>query len=406
MKKSISSACYPRSTMQSWLFSFVIEHVKGISSQASSLRVSGQMNLYRPALIQEIAERGVEPNQGYPTRAMQKHREAVLEVFRGYGHPAERPILVSLLPNGPWQTTTGPIPLFVGNASVSPKDACKIVQNSVVTAVAGTMFEGIKPGKWRGASTAIDRPGLLQSIHGLGGPTYLWYMRMKGYKGPGLEHDEPCDFERPAIEGPPPGEESAGRYNADETNPGDDGGLSECEDDDTTAATGGYKKTMSPAENAKNRRSLMHWWQLNPYAFLVLMRLLLAPLRVLLDSKLYVASEDWKGDQFIKACASLTGGAAGGEQRAYRITVIASNVHENSCLQKYWLLLTDSSLWQLMPKRSVTVRMVSLAFRIGSRLQCGIKELLITRHRKAPSCFSGCFMHRSSPSRFCDFPNA
>ena len=95
-------------------------------------------------------------------------------------------MLLQLLPNGDWRRRSGPLQLYVGQASVDATVAETVAENGLVTALAGTMLEGLNEARWHGAAIAIDRDGLLEACCGLGSQNYDCYMRTyHGYTGPG-----------------------------------------------------------------------------------------------------------------------------------------------------------------------------------------------------------------------------
>ena len=134
------------------------------------------------------------------------------------------------------------------------------------------MFEAYPRHRWTGADLAIDRCGLLESVHGLGSATYARYMRLLAVvahepaTGASAENEVlPLSYASAAYDG-----------GAEDRGYGDEG---------ATAAEGGgagsstQRMGDAAAFNAQSRRVASAWWATKPLVSLVVMRLIIEPLQ-------------------------------------------------------------------------------------------------------------------------------
>jgi hypothetical protein len=164
--------------IHSSVFSLMQSDVTGLIRHALSLNVSAQMNAFRRALREEIRSRGIRVIRGAPPPDATRHRRRVLRLFCSHGRCIiQRQALLALLPNGDWRKSE--LQMYVLGADAVDKDAAlSVFTNGLITALAGTVFEVYPRHRWTGADLAIDRCGLLESVHGLGSATYARYMRL------------------------------------------------------------------------------------------------------------------------------------------------------------------------------------------------------------------------------------
>ena len=71
-------------------------------------------------------------------------------------------------------------------------------------------------------------------------------------------------------------------------------------------------------------------------------------------------------------------------ERQYRVGIIAEKMHEKAFLEHGKSMLTNPAIWSLMPRRAWVESMNCLAFKITSRIQCGVQQLLVEVHSKTP----------------------
>ena len=351
----------------------VPEDITGMIRFSLSLGVASQMNAFRRALREEIESRNIRVLAGVPTAEVRRYRELALRTFAGRGkNIIEKRMLLSLLPNGDWRSNdievwTGSAPANMGKAALQ-----NMVVNGLVTALAGCMFEIYPRHRWTGADVAIDRCGLLAIVHNLGPGAYRRYLATfkpseKGRQGEG---------DRQAAELMV----IAGRQGRGDGGAAPDPGHIAAADGSGEAAA---DASNWQAFNSRSRSVAGAWWDSEPKVRLIIIRLVMEPARSLMSSYLTMAGDDWNAAQ-IKAC--LHARLAGREpHREYRVSVAASNVLEEACLARVHTLLGSDTLWATLPEAALTKSNRALAFRMLSRLACGVHELLIKPHRDMPT---------------------
>jgi len=362
--------------IHSSVFSLMQSDVAGLIRHALSLNVSAQMNAFRRALREEIRSRGIRVIRGAPPPDATRHRRRVLRLFCSHGRCSiQRQALLVLLPNGDWRKSE--LQMYVLGADAVDKDAAlSVFTNGLITAFAGTVFEVYPRHRWTSADLAIDRCGLLESVHGLGSATYARYMRLLAVvahepaTGASAESEVlPLSYASAAYDG-----------GAEDRGYGEEG---------ATAAEGGgagnstQRMGDAAAFNAQSRRVASAWWATKPLVSLVVMRLLIEPLKQLLAEKLGVNGAEWDLQQMRTTAKEAL--ARRPYQRAYKLTEATNNTSELACLWRGEMLLKSDELWQVLPARALTQRTSCLAFRMLSRIGCAVQELLIARHEQLPT---------------------
>jgi hypothetical protein len=349
---------------------------RGVLHNALSLKIGAHMNLFRKALREEIAARGIRVVQGSPPKRAQDHRIRMIRVFcSSGGNVLSRQMLLALLPNGEWDSLV--LKLYVGSASLTPMQALSVFTNGIIYALVGINFKIVNQGRWLRNEDATDQCGLLEAVHMLGSGTYRRYMRLSSQKGAAAKptsrdaegaadgDDDPEASVGLALEDAPLGQASAN----------DGAGFGANAKDD---------KPESYAErNAKSNRLASEFWIARPLPSLCLTRLCMEPVRVLMAAKYAMFSEEWLAIENRKLAGAMQGN---GEPlvRDFRATVIARCDHEEDCLKRVEALLGESELWAIMPREGVTVSMRCLGFRALNRIKCCVAELLVAPQKKMP----------------------
>ena len=160
------------------VFGLCDDDITGMVRHSLSLSASSDMNCFRRALRAEVRARGVRILRGASPISATRHRNYMLRVFARRGHNIlSTRLLCALLPNGDWRAHE--IQLYISdNSQLDPEHALQIVCNGLITALAGTMFEIYPRHRWTGSDIALDRVGLLESVHNLGSSTYSRFLRM------------------------------------------------------------------------------------------------------------------------------------------------------------------------------------------------------------------------------------
>ena len=347
---------------------FVPRDISGMIRHSLSLRVGAEMNNFRKALREEIQSRTVRVLAGQAPAETRRYRELALRTFAAHGRNliAKR-MLLSLLPNGDWRKRD--IELFIGTAA--PMDvaiAKATIANGLVTALAGCMHELYPRHRWVGADIAVDRCGLLCAVHDLGRGAYMRYMQKYGKA-------EDADSDIADIEHDIAADCGVGAGGA-----GVDPGAHEEAPTATDAAS-------YAAFNSRSRKVAFVWWEQDPKCRRVVIRLVMEPARSLMGSYLDMAGHDWDAKQMKKVLQCINNG--GPPKREFRASIAASNCLENECIQQVGLLLRASELWNLIPQVGFSVKNSCLAFRMLSRLACGVHQLLVVPHQQFPTKLFG-----------------
>jgi hypothetical protein len=126
------------------------------------------------------------------------------------------------------------------------------------------------------------------------------------------------------------------------------------------------------------------WVGSQPLGQLIITRLILEPLRELMETKLYVASLPWELRQNAAAAAQqMNPDGSSWPNRKYALGEASKNAAEDTCIAKLGALL-DPSLWVCMPNDSLTEACQATCFMVMSCVGCLVEELLRQRHRLAP----------------------
>ena len=104
------------------------------------------------------------------------------------------------------------------------------------------------------------------------------------------------------------------------------------------------------------------------------MRMLMEPLKLLMQGHFLVNSERWELAETAKLLRAQGRGEKG--KREYKATVVARMKLENAFFfPRLQVLSFDERLWALIPASRASVRFRALAFRLISRMGCGFEEL-------------------------------
>ena len=352
------------------VFDLMPHHVIGIIRHALSLSSAQPMNLFRKALRMEIRSRGgVRLIVGSPPMEARQRTAFFLRLFANRGHNADsRRILLSLLPNGSWANHQ--VELYITHDSpLTAAQAEELVANGLVRALAGSMFQTYPRHRWVGHDLAADRCGLLAVCHNLGPGTYKQFMSLidKSSRSQQVKVPEAREPLLPLTAG-------EALLEADE------------ELDDAPIVEGDAEEMRggkNHACNAKNRSIAAAWWAGSPGAALVTMRIVMEPLRQLMQRHLDMSAESFSTKQRHAVLAELEGKPP--SPFGQRVTIAASLQLEEECFQQAALLLHEELLWRGLPDRALTVQHRCLCFRLISRMACCVEQLLACSHRRYPT---------------------
>ena len=137
--------------------------------------------------------------------------------------------------------------------------------------------------------------------------------------------------------------------------------------------------------NAVYRRKTFDWLQGQPLDFMYLARLVMEPLRVLMQKQFQTCSEQWELGQRSKVARFImSGGTEEQGHRSYMLTLAASGELENQYLAQVQFLLADLPTWQIISDQNRTVEFNHLCFKKLTRGGCLIEANIGLPHRQMP----------------------
>lgn len=158
--------------------------------------------------------------------------------------------------------------------------------------------------------------------------------------------------------------------------------------------------------NDAHRKQAIAWLERDPFANIVLQRLLLEPLHQLLTDQLTVASEQWEREQQCKAAEAHAKGATDwADTRQFRLAIAAGSENEKRLFGQLALLWTSPKFWILIPPTSWTISFRSLCFRPLSRLACAVHKLLVAPRTSFPVRLFLLLQHPEMAEEFAKVPD-
>lgn len=177
-------------------------------------------------------------------------------------------MILFLLPVSDW--TSPVLNVYVGNAEISHSAIVHHIVGGLTCVMAGVRFKILNTSRWHEKELCIDRCGILDAVHLLGGETYDQFLLF--------------------VDGPSAGGKFRRSMNVAggalpsllDATPNDSGLAQGVRDDvkrnpDTDVLIGEVADTTEA--RSRNRRVAGAWWSSRPLAFLVMLRLLFEPLR-------------------------------------------------------------------------------------------------------------------------------
>lgn len=377
-------------------FSLISDNIKGMVACALSLRNGSAMGKFRQCLMDEIDSR-LEILHGRPSPEAVAHKEAVFRLFVAHGrHLAVRRLLLAMCPNGDWRSPKVQyyVPLGAGPAPDRPT-ILRHLTTGLVTALCSCRPEIYPNHRWTGCDLATDDLGRIEAVHQLLSTTYRRFVAeyQAGWVGlrPPMATGSSADLvglapleDAPALA---PGS-SVAPYGGDLTNvaagAGEVAGAQQSWGSPDTAGLQPGEATDWARINAAHRRHASMWLSQDPFAFIVLQRLVLEPLRQLLTEQFRIAAAAWETEQQCRAAAALERGEAGINLRQYRLPMAAGGHFEAPLKQQVELLWASPSLWALIPVEKYTISFRALCFKCISRLACTSHQLLEWPHKCFP----------------------
>eukprot|EP00959_Pyramimonas_sp_CCMP1952_P194654 4070369-Pyramimonas_sp.AAC.1 len=142
--------------------------------------------------------------------------------------------------------------------------------------------------------------------------------------------------------------------------------------------------------NEEHRREGDKWAGSRPAGHIIAIRLVMQPLRDLLQAKFEVAGEAWEIRQQADVAAALRNGLVLDRCRKYRAQVLADDECETRAFKQLSDLFDFDVWWNIIPQVDMTSKFRCVAFRMLSRVGCMIEFYLCDRHRKWPCRLFSC----------------
>ena len=371
-------ACEVHKTATCFLhtFSIINQFISGILNCSLSVNFNNYVSRFKAVCYAFIRANLIFRTTPI-SEAARTYKLHVLRVFLRTGTKRAFKItyLLRLLP-GDWRNKSSIE--YILAPDEDPEKAADFVAAGVTSTLVSRFFEWPRH-RWKGADLAVNAFGLLESIHGLLSHTYPLFCDGFLAKSGSLSDQvepmptscvaEPCpgffESEQPAAslvvlpEAAPATDEAAGS-------------LSPPVPDEASTPSSGPKAEDNAAYRAKGRA----WVSSQPGDLLKITRLVMEPLRILLDDKLFVGGKRWEALERAKACLSEDWPG-----RDFPVTVASKNALEDKFFRKLGVLM-DPELWLFID--NATESNQALIFKLMSRSGCMVEELLRGPHRLAP----------------------
>ena len=366
-------------------FALVEDDVSGMLNCALSVNFGSHLTTFRTLVKLHIRHHHAFIDKPAVDPEVVRFKAHMLRVFLQTGTKrAYRATLLAQLFPGNWQNPKAEILLKPGD---DPDKKVAMVADGVAMALLGGKLHEFPRHRWRGADVSTSQIGLLLACHNLLEWVYPLFVESFGKRSkratmPDVEelHVMPA-----LVEGPGPAPVAAAAAVAA---PAAADGNDEPDNHDdpvgqpaaAAPASDSANATAPPSakDNQRFRTKALEFIQRGVLNTMFMMRLVMEPLRELLDRKLYIGSLRFNLHQ--DAAATNDPSA-----RQTPLGIAAQNTSEDAFFRKLGQL-SNPELWASLSK--VTVNLQTLAFRLVSRAGCMVDQLLREPHKCSPfDCF-------------------
>ena len=361
--------------------------VRGMLYTSLCLTEGEAMKQFRNALYIEIVTT-LDIMNGAPDASAVAYRQRMMQLFMK-SFSSISTALAACMPNGEWRIRSR-VKFYPPHGLIGP--VSKKTKHNIVHFLAVSLLKAFVPlvlklfavHHWTGLDIALDQQGALEACH------YLFSRAAKRYLLKNVAAKK--DWRRPVAE-------LFGLGDAARPVPVEDVPLAELApvDPDPVVEPAGEpadpaiqpqkSETDWAAVNAKRRQVMTEFWSSSPLWLLVILRLILEPLRALMEMKFKTGSWTWGVRQRAKAARAAARGGDQAEAREYRGLLSANNVEESKAMLEVKRIITESEPWLyvLDPEpQALTVHGRCLGFRMATRAGAGLYESLIYRHQQYP----------------------
>ena len=358
------------------------QHVSGIISSALSLRTSGMLATFRECLAEEVAARLVIM-QGEPSPEARAHKERVMATMSSGGSKnLAQLVVLSLLPNGDWRSPN--IEHYVPQTTPAPERSA--IVNKLVAGLCYALV-GKKPAvwarhRWTGCEIAVEELGFLESVHNLLSTTYTRLLEKVGRQQASSSSSRPTaarpsEEHRPNVDYVDPHQQTNVVPDANPSNFAGPSTLGEEQQPDVESQN-------FAAVNAAHRGKAQQWLATHPLDYLYLFRLVMEPLRLLMQKQFQTCSDAWERAQRVQLVQKLESGEGPLCKREYMLTLAAAGTLEASYFQNLATLYQDQDCWKLISDPNKSIGFNSLCFRLLSRGGSLVESNIAHPHRQMP----------------------
>eukprot|EP00971_Amphidinium_carterae_P242491 4814991-Amphidinium_carterae.2 len=341
------------------------------------------MPLFRAALKEEVIER-LQVMVGTPSPASVLYRQECIELFLPGCTSLLRKMLLLRLPNGNWEDDQVVEYFLPPGQHCADKGAISdLVADGLVWALASHRPETWPSHRWTGFAESLEGIGVLAACHSLLRPTYVRFAAAvsKPSSGPvpqNINHPAAAveDPEEIAVPFTKPKEEPILQPSADESTPFLD-----------SAAVDKPEHMKSADEHSQDVKHALVWLATDPLSYVMGMRLVMEPLRLLLHHQFQAASDTFEFEQRVAVAERLLSGSGFADMQGCRhwmISLAAQGIHEGKAIAKLEALFDQAELWKQFPAAALNVHFRNTMFQLLSRTGGCLEYYFVLPHKSYP----------------------
>ena len=344
---------------------------------------------YRQSMVIAMSQRPLVIQRGPPPAEVLAYQDFILSTFCQTGsRVSERQLLLKKVCTGDWRREDClevylPIGFTIDETSV--KDT---VMKVLIYCLCRKVYALYPRHRWFGSDAATDQVGLRVALYGLGQEAFRLMCassdrnRQAAPSGESLFQGsgaEPCTkammpgTDVDVIPDTEHGQPAAAPSGAP-SEPPDSAGLI------TDEASASWQ--AKAASNAQNRRKALDWFARDPFAEVLMLRLLMEPMCTLMEAYLQRSGQKWVEAQNL-AHLQTSAGQQPKHHPTSDIEERLASTAEKRLLEDLYTLV-NSEEWQWLPDHSMTLAQQALVFRTSSRLGCLVHQLLVHPSQLCP----------------------
>ena len=363
-------------------FSLLHDTVSGMLNCALSLNFGSNISTFRTLVKVNLKERVRFITQPADPEAT-AFKMMMMRCFLNTGsNKSYKCTLLHQLLQGDWRNKDKVEVLVLPGED--PEQKLEMVSEGVSMALVGGKMHEWPRHRWRGADISVSQLGLLEAAHSM--LSWVYPLFVQSFQRPAATTNNMPDVEEMPGPGPEP---SAG---SDEARPAavvavaaaagsDDPPVPEQQpqprgQDAGEAQNPASQPFPSSEDNTRFRSKGLRFVQSDVLFQMYTMRLIMEPLRELLDRKLYIGSKRFERHQAATAASATN--SSDWPCREFSVTIAAKNIAEDAFFAKL-AQVSNTSLWSCIS--NVTVDSQTLVFKLVSRAGCMVEQLLRDPHK-------------------------